>query len=205
MPERPIRNPEPSRLAQRCDKHSPFPAASAAADLPSQASSPEPKSEGRKPKSEGAPPKSGGAPLLAAFARSGDFPDARRLPPDANSPGACSPWIPESKLPPVPEKGINSFVRKILLTNPLFPRFYADVVLTDAPNSHEAKILRPHYQKICEKVNLMSNQNSTCTHIKVTGVRCGSPLSKESHSATSTRTPSAAFAAPNNPASIPSH
>src|SRR6516162_8096583 len=98
MPERPTRNPEPSRLAQRCDKHSPFPAASAAADLPSQASSLEPKSEGRKPKPEG-------APLLAAFARSGDFPDARRLPPDANSPDACSPWLPESKLPPVPEKG----------------------------------------------------------------------------------------------------
>jgi hypothetical protein len=52
---------------------------------------------------------------------------------------------------------------------------YADVVLTYSPNSREAKILRPHYQKICEKVNANMSQNGTCTHIKVTGVRCGSP------------------------------
>jgi hypothetical protein len=103
---------------------------------------------------------------------SGDFSDSRRLPPDA-----CSPWLPESKLPPLPKHRVNSFVRKILLTNPLFPRFYADVVLAYSPNSREAKILRPYYQKICEKVNAMS-MNGTCTHIKVTGVRCGSPALK---------------------------
>jgi len=92
------------------------------------------------------------------------------------------PWIPESKLPKLPARYANSsfisFVRKILLTNPLFPRFYADVVLATAPNSNEAKILRPQYQKLVEKVNQKVNhmsQSKTCTHIKVTGVRCGSP------------------------------
>ncbi len=90
----------------------------------------------------------------------------------------ADPWIPESKLPPLPNTGkprIKSLIRKILLTTPEFPRFYADIILRDSPNSREANILRPHYQKICEKVNAMSNQNGTCTHIKVTGVRCGSP------------------------------
>ena len=85
-----------------------------------------------------------------------------------------TPWIPESKLPQVPLHPVNSFVRKILLATPAFPRFYADVVLATRPNSHEAKILRPHYQKILEKVNAMSNDHA-CTHIKVTGVRCDSP------------------------------
>jgi hypothetical protein len=60
----------------------------------------------------------------------------------------------------------------------LFPRFYADIVLAYSPNSNEAMILRPHYQKICEKVNAIMSQNATCTHIKVTGVRCGSPALK---------------------------
>lgn len=84
------------------------------------------------------------------------------------------PWIPESKLPPLPENSANSLIRKILLTTPEFPRFYADVILATRPNSHEARILRPHYQKILEKVNNMSNDRS-CTHIRVTGVRCNSP------------------------------
>jgi len=84
------------------------------------------------------------------------------------------PWIPESKLPQVPLNPTNSFVRKILLTTPAFPRFYADIVLATRPNSREAKILRPHYQEILEKVNAMSNDRA-CSHIKVTGVRCNSP------------------------------
>jgi hypothetical protein len=77
-----------------------------------------------------------------------------------------------------PEQSINSNIRKILLTSPTFPRLYADVILRCAPNSCEANILRPHYQTICERVNLMSNQKGTCTHIKVSGVRCGSPALK---------------------------
>ena len=113
--------------------------------------------------------------------------DAQRLTPSAKSskPHKSSvplrdlcgepvaPWIPESKLPKVPFNSINSFARKILLATPEFPRFYADVVLATRPNSREARILRPHYQKILAKVNAMSNRS--CTHIKVTGVRCGSP------------------------------
>ena len=90
----------------------------------------------------------------------------------------ADPWLPESKLPPLPKRSINSLIRNILLTTPVFPRFYADTILRAAPNSREAKILRPHYQKICEKVKLIMSQNGTCTHIKVTGVRCGSPALK---------------------------
>ena len=48
------------------------------------------------------------------------------------------------------------------------------MVLAAHPNSHEAKILRPQYQKIIDRINLMENRK-TCTHIKVSGVRCGSP------------------------------
>jgi hypothetical protein len=59
----------------------------------------------------------------------------------------------------------------------MFPRLYADVVISSDPNSIEAKILAKHYEKIVaytERTKLMSNLKS-CTHIKVTGVRCGSP------------------------------
>lgn len=87
--------------------------------------------------------------------------------------GEPLPWIPESKLPPLPENSINSHVRKILLRSPMFPRFYADTVIASAPNSHEAKILAANYQKMIDRIN-MSNPKS-CTHIKVTGIPCGSP------------------------------
>jgi hypothetical protein len=42
------------------------------------------------------------------------------------------------------------------------------------PNSAAAKILRPKYQQILDRMNLMENRK-TCTHIKISGVRCGSP------------------------------
>src|SRR5580658_3266987 len=85
---------------------------------------------------------------------------------------------------------IKSNVRNILLSSPYFPRLYADVVLTYAPNSNEANILAPHYKKIIERTSIdytnsgYTNNERTktnmpnprvCTHIKVTGVRCGSP------------------------------
>ena len=88
-----------------------------------------------------------------------------------------------------PKPDLKSFVRKILLASPMFPRLYADVVIASAPNSPEAKILARNYKKIVDRVNaqihptptqpertniLMSHPKS-CTHIKVTGVRCGSP------------------------------
>jgi hypothetical protein len=78
---------------------------------------------------------------------------------------------------PATAQDIKSFVRRILLTSPDFPRLYADVVLASAPNSFAAKILAQSYEKIVaytERTKLMSNPQS-CTHIKVTGVRCGSP------------------------------
>ena len=81
------------------------------------------------------------------------------------------PWIPESKLPPLPKDSVNSLIRNILLTNPLFPKFYADVVIASALNSHEANILAANYQKIIDRISMPTK---TCTHIKVTGVRCGS-------------------------------
>lgn len=82
--------------------------------------------------------------------------------------------IPETeRSTPAPETP-NSRIAKILRANPLFPKFYADVVISSAPNSKEAKILRANYPKILSQVK--SNMaNSSCTHIKVTGVRCGSP------------------------------
>jgi hypothetical protein len=95
------------------------------------------------------------------------------------------PWIPESKLTKLPPRYAKypfiSFVRNILLRTPLFPKFYADVVLDSVPNSKEAKSLRPQYQKLLQQVNQVAQkvhdmaQTKTCTHIKVTGVRCGSP------------------------------
>ncbi len=89
--------------------------------------------------------------------------------------------VAESRTPktgnPSTAASIKSFVRRNLLASPEFPRLYADVVLHYAPNSHEAKILAPHYQKIVaytERTKQLMSYKS-CTHIKVTGVRCGSP------------------------------
>jgi hypothetical protein len=48
------------------------------------------------------------------------------------------------------------------------------MVLSTRPNSAEAKILRPKYQQILHRINLMQN-SKTCTHIKISGIRCGSP------------------------------
>ena len=99
--------------------------------------------------------------------------DTQRKPSDASS-APATPWIPNSALPPVHHDSINSIVRKTLLATPEFPRLYADMVLATRPNSHEAKILRPKYQKIIDRINLMENRKA-CTHIKVSGIRCGSP------------------------------
>src|ERR1700736_4571680 len=49
---------------------------------------------------------------------------------------------------------VKSSVRKILLASPLFPRLYADVVISSAPHSYEAKILAQNYKKIVERTNL---------------------------------------------------
>jgi hypothetical protein len=85
---------------------------------------------------------------------------------------------PIPKPPSTPATRVKSFVRKILLASPAFPRLYADVVISSAPNSNEAKILAHNYKKIVALSNERNTQMShskSCTHIKVTGVRCGSP------------------------------
>jgi hypothetical protein len=102
--------------------------------------------------------------------------------------------IPESETPAEFARRIKSNVRNILLASPDFPRLYADVVISSAPNSLLGKTLAHHYKKICgmttaeflgtsqttitNSTDLDRTQMSTdksCTHVKVTGVRCGSP------------------------------
>jgi hypothetical protein len=87
-------------------------------------------------------------------------------------------WIPDSALPSVHPDSINSIVRKTLLATPEFPILYADMILSTRPNSHEAKILAPKYQEIIARVNDMQTPK-TCTHIKISGVRCGSPALRQ--------------------------
>jgi len=85
--------------------------------------------------------------------------ELEKQPADRSKPSPVSPCAPcgESVKPEAEFTArahrVKSNIRKILLTSPTFPRLYADVVLHYAPNSSEAKILRPHYQKICKKVN----------------------------------------------------
>ena len=79
----------------------------------------------------------------------------------AESPATSTPQN-EKKSAPVSDRDeasaraarVKSSIRKILLANPLFPRFYADVVISSAPNSYEARILARNYKKIVEHTNL---------------------------------------------------
>src|SRR5450631_148444 len=70
---------------------------------------------------------------------------------------------------------IKSLIYKNLVASPIFSRLYADLVLHYAPNSPAAKILAPHYKKIVERTNQLMANVKSCTHIKVSGIRCGSP------------------------------
>ena len=96
---------------------------------------------------------------------------------------AESPALSPKKSPTIPEKDsqaaiaarIKSILRKTLLASPDFPRFYADVVISSAPNSKLAKVLRDHYHRIVGTHMPIHTNVQSCTHIKVTGVRCGSP------------------------------
>src|ERR1700756_1669456 len=74
--------------------------------------------------------------------------------------------------------GIRAFVRENLIASPLFPRLYADVVRSSASNSNESKSLEQGNKKIIATTERTSKSMSTsksCMHIKVSGVRCGSP------------------------------
>src|SRR5579862_4158919 len=86
--------------------------------------------------------------------------------------------IPEKPGRSTPAAAIRSFVRKILLTSPMFPRLYADVVRSSAPNSNQFKILAQSNKKIIvttERISKPMSTSKSCMHIKVSGVRCGSP------------------------------
>src|SRR5580704_4442580 len=116
------------------------------------------------------------------------------------------PKRPETESASAVAARIKSLIRNTFLASPEFPRLYADVVISSAPNSNEAKILARNYKKIVERTNERIQQNTlrqetlrqnagpnldrtnlkrtnrtnmpnpkNCTHIKVTGVRCGSP------------------------------
>jgi hypothetical protein len=65
-----------------------------------------------------------------------------------------------------------SHILNILLATPFFAGICADAWQSARPNSRITKLLQANYKKIL-KENHMSTR--TCTHIKVNGVRCGSP------------------------------
>src|ERR1019366_8981160 len=96
-----------------------------------------------------------------------------RIRPSANPDQGTSPSRQQS-LADV-RANIKSLIYKNLVASPIFPRLYADLVLHYAPNSPAAKILAPHYKKIVERTNQLMANVKSCTHIKVSGVRCGSP------------------------------
>ena len=70
---------------------------------------------------------------------------------------------------------VKSFIQNIFHLNPAFARFCAGVVISAEPNSAQAKYLANRYQ-ISKGIPMPVHSNvRSCTHIKVTGVRCGSP------------------------------
>ena len=105
-----------------------------------------------------------------------------RTPASSPAGGGISPatHTPRSPLPSPPDRdlstlraSIKSLVVKNLLASPVLTRFYVDSVISGFPNSNAAKILARNYQKIMNRIS-MPNPKS-CTHIKVTGVRCEAP------------------------------
>jgi hypothetical protein len=89
-----------------------------------------------------------------------------------------SPSIPETEQPIRNAADLKSYVRKILLASPEFPRIYATVAASQGANPKQARDLAERIQKIQIKEirGTMSTSNvRSCTHIKVDGVRCGSP------------------------------
>ena len=70
---------------------------------------------------------------------------------------------------------LKSLVLKNLLASPFLTGFYVDSVISDFPNSNAAKILARNYQKIMNRISMPNSKS--CTHIKVTGVRCGGSCS----------------------------
>src|SRR5579863_7239917 len=106
------------------------------------------------------------------------------MPSHSPQPKPSQPYPHDLIYPPVPKTGttssphfdIKSFVRNIFHANPLFLRFCIEIILLKAPNSKQAKLLAQSYQNINRGISMPVHSNvRTCTHIKVSGVRCGSP------------------------------
>lgn len=71
---------------------------------------------------------------------------------------------------------LKSFVRNILLASPAFPGLYEQFLISEGHNPNQAKQLAQGYQKNKGAADMPVHPNvKTCTHIKITGVRCGSP------------------------------
>lgn len=91
---------------------------------------------------------------------------------------ASSSQRPKTKQPkttPAEPQDLKPFARKILFASPNSPGFCADAVISKAPNSNAARILRGNDPKIAGRNMPVHPNVKTCTHIKVTGIRCGSP------------------------------
>jgi hypothetical protein len=88
---------------------------------------------------------------------------ARRNPPVSRKPKPGSQNFAQN---------FKSHILNILLTSPFFAGICADLWQSARPNSSITKLLQANYKKIL-KENPMPTR--TCTHIKVNGVRCGSP------------------------------
>src|SRR5271157_5404100 len=86
--------------------------------------------------------------------------------------------LPKMGSGPDPATDIKSFIRNIFHLNPEFAIFCAQVVISHEPNSKQAKYLAERYKIFSKGMNISMPVHpnvKTCTHIKVTGVRCGSP------------------------------
>jgi hypothetical protein len=79
---------------------------------------------------------------------------------------------------------IKSIIRNTLLASPYLPIIYEAVARSAATNSNDPRIIAENYKKNIESAlahRTKTNMPNTklCTHIKVTGVRCGSPALRE--------------------------
>jgi hypothetical protein len=71
---------------------------------------------------------------------------------------------------------LKSLIRNILLATPEFPIFCRQLGISPVPNPSETNMLAQRYPYTPGDINMPVRQNiKVCTHIKVTGVRCGSP------------------------------
>lgn len=79
------------------------------------------------------------------------------------------------KSSPPTAASIRSFVRNNLLASPDFSRLYTGVLVSEGYNPKQAKDLAEQYQKKFGVNMPTRSKTKICTHIKVSGVRCGSP------------------------------